>query len=232
MDRYHLLPAEAKRLGIGTSMLEHIGSGYVGLHNDVKNGGNVAWQRYIIGDYWICGQTCSGGKYYDVDMGKDPLNNPNLNATVSIVNDSKFLSQYMNYVRLEAVRIGTTDPSGLDSVAFINSNGKYVVVVKTSSSNRSFSVAGLPAGTYGISYVTNNTVISTSNWRVNLTDQSISPNGTVSASTSNDGVVTIYAKTAGSSTPTPTSAQPTPTKSPTPLPPTPTPTPIGDVNGD
>ncbi|MBI4674399.1 MAG: hypothetical protein HY741_22370 [Chloroflexi bacterium] len=128
-----------------TAMLEHIGSGYFDLHTDLKQGNNSAWQRFILGDDYLCGM-CVAGKYYNIDQS-DPLD-----PQVSMVQDSKFLRQYFRFIRKGAVRIqANSTNAAFDPVAFINANGSYVVVVKASASG-SFSVQGLPAGTYGIKY--------------------------------------------------------------------------------
>jgi len=99
---------------------------------------------------------------------------------------TKMLRQYFKYVRGGAKRIQamTGNPS-LDPLAFINPNGKYVVVVK-SGSGGSFNVHGLPAGTYGIKY--SSEVI----YDVNLPDVTLVTGQMLSTSIPTSGAITIY----------------------------------------
>lgn len=189
-----LLPtiaAEAKNHGINTAMLEHIGSGYQDLHTDLKQGNNSAWQRFIIGDYYQCSQ-CLAGKYFNIDQS-----NPS-NPVVTMVDDSKFLRQYFLFIRKGAVRIqANTTNTAFDPVAFINKNGFYVLVLKTSTSG-SFAVKNLPAGTYGIEYSTG------SSFNVDLQDVVLSAGQNLTTNIPSAGVITVYGKTSGGGGPTPT----------------------------
>jgi hypothetical protein len=104
------------------------------------------------------------------------------------------------------VRISaTTTNVTFDPVAFINSDGKTVVVVKAGGSG-SFSVNGLPNGTYGISYTTN------AQYNVNPADVNVT-NGSIATNIPAAGVITIYAKTGGTA-PSPTPVPPTATSIP------------------
>jgi len=127
-----------------TSMLEHIGSSYEDLHEDLKIGLNSSWQQFTLG---YCG-TDDGGAYYTIDQ--TDLQRPR----VIIGSRTKFLRQYFKFIRPGAVRIGATGGGAFDPLAFINPGNKYVVVVKAASGG-TFSVQGLPAGTYGLKYTTN-----------------------------------------------------------------------------
>jgi len=94
----------------------------------------------------------------------------------------------MYYVRKGAVRKGATSTDGgLDPVAFRNLDGRDIVVVKASGSN-SFTVGGLPTGTYGRSYST------AAAENTELGDVVISFGELVSASIPSAGVITIYRK--------------------------------------
>ena len=203
-----LLPTianEAKARGVNTAMLELIGATYHDLHKDLREGNNSAWQRFILGDYYLCG-ICTAGKYYNIDQ-----TNPS-NPQVSLVPDAKFLRQYFRFIRKGAVRIqANTTNWAFDPVAFINTNGDYVVVVKTQT-NGTLAVQGLPAGTYGIKYTT------TQEYNVDLPDVALSTGQQLDTNMPGVGVMTIYRK---SGTIPPTA---TPTKTATLVPPTATPT--------
>ena len=67
-------------------------------------------------------------------------------------------------------------------------DGGYVVVVQVEDTSRSFSVGGLPAGTYALSYATN------SAWNVQLPDATISGGQAITASLAGPGVLTISRK--------------------------------------
>ena len=99
-----------------------------------------------------------------------------------------FLRQYMHYIRRGAVRIGTsTQSGGLEPVAFINANGRYVVVVSASSA-QGFTIGGLPGGTYGVSYTTN------SQANIDQADVTVAGGSLLSATIPAAGVITIYGK--------------------------------------
>ncbi|KKP57652.1 MAG: hypothetical protein UR52_C0027G0004 [Candidatus Gottesmanbacteria bacterium GW2011_GWA1_34_13] len=178
----------ALRDGKNTAMLEWWDNQntYNTLHEDLKIGRNSAWQQETL-------------------RGIVNINSTNpTNPVVTIADKSKFTRQYYLYVRSGAQRISATTPScsdsqlctSVDPLAFINSNGKYVVVVKASAGG-SFTVQNLPAGTYGVYYTT---PVEYSN---TLQDQTISAGQLLSAAIPRDGVITIYAKTAAGATPTP-----------------------------
>ena len=73
-------------------------------------------------------------------------------------------------------------------LAFVRPDGGYVVVVQVEDTSRSFSVGGLPAGTYALSYATN------SAWNVQLPDATISGGQAITASLAGPGVLTISRK--------------------------------------
>lgn len=135
----------AAKLGKQTAMLEKIGASYEALHADLKTGRNSAWQQYTIG---FPNEPDNGAQYFLIDDRNSEQ------PKVAIGSRTGFLRQYFRYVRAGARRIGAdTSNSKLDPLAFVNSNGKYVVVVRADAAGR-VSVRGLPEGTYGISYTT------------------------------------------------------------------------------
>ena len=136
--------------GIGTSMLEHIGSGHEDLHKDLTIAGVSAWQQFALAFQGTRPLGDKGGVYYTVDV-TDPAN-----PEIVIGSRTRFLSQYFRYVRRGARRIAAASKDeAFDPVAFVNREGGHVVVIKASSAGE-LSVEGLPAGTYGVSYTTQN----------------------------------------------------------------------------
>ncbi|HEY0304853.1 MAG TPA: glycoside hydrolase family 30 beta sandwich domain-containing protein, partial [Longimicrobiales bacterium] len=167
------LASRAVQRGISTSMLEHIGSGYQDLHDDLKHARVSAWQQFAL----AFGANDDGSQYFTVS-----------GSQVNIASRTRFLRQYFKYVRAGAVRIDATSANAaLDPLAFINTNGGYVVVVKATAA-ASFTVGGLPAGQYGIKYTTS------AAYDVNHPDVTIGSSQTVSTSIPAAGVITIYRK--------------------------------------
>jgi hypothetical protein len=130
-----------------TGMLEHGGSGHIDLHDDLTLANVSSWQQFGLA---FCTDLDTGGMYFIVRGAVLGQNSP----VVQTASLTKMLRQYFRYVRLGAVRVGAaTKDARFAPVAFRNTNGKFVVVVKAANGG-SFSVAGLPAGTYGIDYST------------------------------------------------------------------------------
>lgn len=162
-----------------TAMLEWIGADYLTLHDDLKTGRISSWQQYTLG---FPNEPDNGAQYYLINDTNQ--NNP----TLTIGSRTKLLRQYFKYIRGGAQRIeALTGNSSFDPLAFINTNGKYVVVVKANSGG-SFSIQGLPAGTYGIKYTTN------SQYNVDLTDITIGAGQSLTTNIPATGVITIYAR--------------------------------------
>jgi hypothetical protein len=177
--------ARAQRDGVKTSMLEHIGSGFDDLYQDLTVANVTAWEQFTLAFCSDRDNPDNAGSYYHINQG-DP-SNPKLNIT----NYSKLLRQVFAYVRSGAVRIGATSGNAamLLPLAFRNVSGKQVAVVQAKAA-ASFSVRGLPAGRYGINYGTTEG----NEWNVDLADQTIGGGGTIQASMPRAGVMTIYAR--------------------------------------
>ena len=172
------IAARAIQHGINTSMLEHIGSDYNDLHQDLKHARVSAWQQYALAF-----PTNDDGAQYLI------LSASNL-ASPSVIMGSRtrFLSQYFKYVRNGAVRIdATSGVTAIDPLAFINPNGGFVVVVKANAAS-SFGITGLPPGTYGISHTTANVL------DVDHADVTIGAGARLDTSIPQRGVITIYRK--------------------------------------
>lgn len=164
-----------------TSMLEWIGADYNTLHQDLKLGYNSSWQQFTLAGPLTWGKD-DGSRYYLIDDkdAKKPV--------LTMAGQTKFFRQYFRYIRTGSQRIGAeTSNVYLDPLAFINADGRYVVVVKAEATG-SISVEGLPAGNYGISYTTSNET------DVNAPDVSINKDQVLTAKIPSAGVLTIYSK--------------------------------------
>ncbi|NNG15075.1 MAG: hypothetical protein HKM89_01255 [Gemmatimonadales bacterium] len=171
--------ARAVAFGIRTSMLEHIGSGYQDLHQDLTLGRNSAWQQFILG--W-CGTGDNGGAYYPIDVSTPTA------PEIRLGSRTRFLQQYFRDVRLGAVRHEATSTSGtFEPLAFRNPTGGWVVVVKANAGG-TFAVAGLPGGTYGVTYTT------AAELRTALPDAPLGPGQPLIATIPASGVLTITAQ--------------------------------------
>ncbi|MCZ2078835.1 MAG: hypothetical protein LC130_28040 [Bryobacterales bacterium] len=183
--RYHTtdpylseIKARAQKHNLGAAMLEHGGSSYVDLHNDLKHADVVAWEQYALAFADLGDRQYEHYSYFDIPGGYN-------GTTFAIDEYAKFLRQYFKWIRRGAVRIEAAGSAAFDPVAFRNANGTYVVVVKASQGG-AFSVEGLPAGSYGIRYTTN------SQYDQAQPDETIVSGQSISASIPAEGVLTIY----------------------------------------
>jgi phosphodiesterase/alkaline phosphatase D-like protein len=126
------------------SMLEwwNSGNSYLYLHEDLGATANgVAWEGGVIA---YPNQPDNGGPLFLVSTSTN---------SVTIASRTKFYRQYFKYIRPGAVRKGAIGNSTFDPLAFLNTNGRWAVVVKCSTGG-AFTIGGLPAGTYGVFYTT------------------------------------------------------------------------------
>ena len=173
--------ATAVKYGVRTSMTEcwNTSNTHLMLHQELKTSRNASWQLGTIGGL---------NGYYEVNT---------VTGQATLRPKAKYIRQYYKYIRAGARRIdATTTNTAFDPVAFVNADGRYVVVVKASAGG-SFTVRNLPAGTYGIFYTTGPDGLTVSNYDVNLPDQAVSAGRALTTSIPNTGVVTVYAKTSG-----------------------------------
>jgi Glycosyl hydrolase family 30 beta sandwich domain len=150
------------------------------LHEDLTVGRNSAWQGSVLAGL------------FNIDAS-----NP-LSPIITYRTNTKFNRQYFKFVRHGAVRIdASSDGSTFEPIAFINEDGRYVVVTKAGAGG-SFIVSGIPAGTYGLKYTTN------AEYDVDLPNVTIADGETVGAAIPESGVMTIYAIDSGTPMPVPT----------------------------
>lgn len=136
----HAIAARAASAGIATSMLEWWTqtNTFQTLHEDLEIGMNSAWQQGAIADG---GGANTPAISYVSDTGQ-----------AHVAHHTKFFRQYYRQVRRGALRLDArTNDARFDPLAFRNVDGRHTVIVKADVGG-SFSIAGLPAGTYGITY--------------------------------------------------------------------------------
>ncbi len=139
------LKAYASGKGLKTDMSEWIDATADQLIQDLTVGNVSSWQKWAIANR--TGRTNPQAFYYIAD-----LSNP-ASPVFSMAPNTAFMAQYFRYVRLGAVRIAAQSSAATRlPVAFINTNGSYVVVVKTNAGTgaQAVTVSGLPNGTYGV----------------------------------------------------------------------------------
>ncbi len=172
-----LIDQRRSAYGIGASMLEHIGSGHEDLYKDLSIANCTSWQQFALAGF---GPSDDGGVYMLIDE-TDPAN-----PVVTMGSRTKFLRQYFAYVRPGAVRVGvTTDDPGFQPLAFVNPDGRNVVIVKADGAE-TISFRDLPAGTYGITYTT------ATQDHVRLSDATVGSGGWLYASIPAGGVITVF----------------------------------------
>jgi hypothetical protein len=175
------LSSRALQYNKRTAMLEWIGADYNTLHEDLKLGRNSTWQQFTLAGPLSWGPD-SGDRYYLVD-------DTNVSSPVITMGSrTKFLRQYFKFVRSGARRIDAASGNvNFDPLAFINTNGKYAVVVKAAA-NGSFTILGLPPGNYGIKYTTS------SQYNIDQTDVTVNSGQGLTTSIPAAGVITVYGK--------------------------------------
>jgi hypothetical protein len=175
----HEIATRAVQYGIRTSMLEKLSGGEEELLADLTLGRVSAWQEFALA---YCDPNDDGTAYYRVDLS-DPLS-----PRVILGRRAKYLRQFFRYVRFHAVRVGatSTDPD-FAAVAFRNTDGKFVVVVRAPN-DIPFLVSGLPAGTYGVTYASGGQA------GVNPPDVTIAAGASVTVTVPGGGVATIFGR--------------------------------------
>jgi hypothetical protein len=178
------LASKAESYHVGIGMLEHIGSGYADLHQDLELGQNSSWQQFTIA---YPSATDNGGSYFRVVL------NDQSGPKVVPGSRTPALRQYFKYIRLGAVRIDAISRNAaVDPLAFLNTDLTFVVVLKCARATTAH-VGDLPPGVYGIYYTTDEES------SVDLPDVQIRAGETVEATIPGAGVITVYGKGVGPS---------------------------------
>lgn len=173
---------EASAHGITAVMGEKNGASVQQLYEDLTQANASAWEQGTLGFYLYPGWTDDGTAYIWEDYSNPAA------PVVFLGSRSRLLAQYFRYIRRGAVRIGaTSQDGGYRPTAFINANGRYVTVVWTTKGG-SFTIAGLPPGTYGINYATD------AAYNVEATAVTIHAGEALPVSIPGAGVISVYGK--------------------------------------
>ena len=136
----------ALRDSMRVSMLEHIGSGFDGLYEDLTVAHASAWEQFTLAYCGMRSQPGNGGVYYQVDQS-----NPEA-PRVNITYEARLLRQVFAWVRPGAVRIGAaSQDTAVRVLAFIDQAGRETVVLRTRQA-REVRVRGLSPGRYMVNY--------------------------------------------------------------------------------
>jgi O-glycosyl hydrolase len=179
------LDAYAKSKGLQLDMSEWIDATADTLLEDLTVGNVASWQKWAIADRKEAGRTNPQAFYYLCDISTTP-------PSITMAPNTALLAQYFRYVRLGAVRVAAqSSVTARRPVAFINADGTYVVVVKTTAGTgaQAVTVSGLPAGTYGVRTTTY------SGQAADQADVVAAANGTLTVTLA-DGITTLFGKTA------------------------------------
>ena len=169
----------AKKLGVRTGMLEHVGGNIAELHADLTVANGSAWQQYGIATELGISERDRGAYYYHLEVTRD-------GPVLRMADRTGGLAQYFRFVRAGATRIGAASNSADHlPVAFKNPNGTHVVVVQADRAG-TIKVSGLPAGDYETQYTT------ATETAVNVQAGKLAPGGVLTARLPARGVVTVY----------------------------------------
>ncbi len=169
--------ARAQAAGLKTAMLEKVDAGIDVLLEDLTVGNVSAWQQWAAAS--STKSEDNGGYYARVDLA-------NPTKPVRMAKHSDQLAQVFRFVRRGAVRVDATSSGDKQSVAFINADGRYVVIVRTRGAVGEFAVLGLPAGRYAQRFVSDDRRTES------IAPVDIPANGFVPANVKEAGVLTIY----------------------------------------
>lgn len=178
------IAARGAGYGIGTSMLEWwtAANTHHTLHEDLEIGNNAAWQQGTL-----AGPTLKPDEAALFSVDTSTPGSPKLVMNTQ----TKFRRQYYKFVRMGARRVAATSTDGgFKPLAFVNTDGRHVVVVKASAGG-SISIAGLPAGTYQAKYTT------AAAYDVDSPPVTISAGGALAGSIPAAGVITFWGGAGG-----------------------------------
>jgi hypothetical protein len=173
------IASRAAQRGLETAMLEWwFGNAtYEVLYEDLTIGRNSAWQGHVL------------NSLFEIDASDTT------NIKAPYKRETKYNRQYYKFIRRGAVRIeAASNNENFASVAFINTDGRYVVVVKAAAGG-SIAIQGLPVGVYGIKYTTGLPSADPIAYDVDLPDASIGFGESLATSIPAAGLITIYGKT-------------------------------------
>lgn len=148
LTNFTTLSNYAKARGLQTAMTEYYPANVNALIEDLTVMNVSTWQKWGV----IARAGGSNSGYYLTDIAANP-SSPKFYLSPDVAQ----MSAYFKYVRLNAVRVDAkSTSSAFLPIAFVNSNGKQVLVIKTNSGvgTKSIKIVGLKSGTYGVRTVT------------------------------------------------------------------------------
>lgn len=154
------------------------------LIEDLTAGNVSSWQKWATADRKEVGRTNPQAFYYLADLA-----NP-ARPVYSMAPNTTFMAAYFRQVRLGAVRVAArSSVTARVPVAFVNTNGDYVVVVKTKAGTGSkpVTIRGLRPGTYGVRTISYNEQVT------DLADVVMAADSSLTVTLVN-GFTTIYGK--------------------------------------
>jgi hypothetical protein len=175
----------ANLYGKKTAMLEYDYNGDVNvLHYDLKYNNVTAWTKYAL---LYKSNAKFAYVYVDATDG--------LNPVYGICDQTKYLRQYFKFIRPGALRVeATTTNNSIDPVAFINSTGNQVVVIKAEQGD-SIHVHGLNSDEYSIKYTLGNYSsggVPPASYDIDLPSQTVGNGDILTFNMPGKGVATIY----------------------------------------
>lgn len=187
LDALRAIARLSRRDSVRTAMLEKIGAGIDQLIGDFTIAQTSSWQQYALADMIepkdYDGRD-GGGLYFVVRRDSAP--GVRLRPGVR----TPGLRQVMHYVRPGGVRLAAeSDREDTQALAFRNADGRHVVVARTRAERgAALSIAGLPAGSYGVTFVTQDTL------RGEHPDITVGAGGVLSTTLPAAGVLTVFAR--------------------------------------
>jgi hypothetical protein len=186
--------ARAVQNALKTSMLEKVDAGIDVLIEDLTLGHVSAWQQWAT-----AGRSTNpdnGGYYLRVDLADS------LRPKISMARLTDQLSQVFLFVRRGAVRVESRSSNpDKRTAAFVNRDGRWVVVVRAARAGGELELRGLPAGRYGLRFV------SDGRRREDLAPVRVTANGALTTRLPEPGVLTVHGlperAAAGAQTPLP-----------------------------
>ncbi len=167
----------AKQKNLKTAMLEKIGADIDRLWSDLEDVNVSHWQQFALA---FTGTNDTGGSYFKIDVA-----NPSAPKLIRGKRTNR-LRQVFAYVRRDAVRFATQDKqTAVDSLAFLNADQKYTVVLNAKG-GATAKVGPLPPGKYGVSWS------SDTQFAQNLADVDLPAGGTLSVPVQGGRTATVY----------------------------------------
>jgi len=186
LDAMRAIALRSRRDSVPTAMLEKIGADVDHLIGDLTVAQASSWQQFAMGHALPESDFRSrdgGGLYFLVNEADRRQIRPGVRTPG--------LRQVMHYVRRGAYRLeaSSNDAENAPAIAFRNEDGGHVVVVRVKAPRGGdIEIAGLPAGRYGITFVTGDTVTGAH------ADVTLAGSAPLATTIPGAGVLTVFAR--------------------------------------